>query len=304
MRWRWLPPLAVAAVVAGAAPGAAPAATQSAAAGEQLRLGMTTSVIESVSAADARAAAVLWAEGIASAVGLYRSVDGAIFNSLDEAVRAVNEGRTEILVLSSPEYLEAEKRLACHPAMAYEIMGEVTQEFVLVAKRGRSALAPGGASVAMFLQNPKAELSHIWADTYFHETGVPRGLNAFASVRPMDRKGRATMAVFFGQADYAIDTRSAFASTVELNPQVGRDLEVVAHSDALLPGLVCLSDRMSAELRRRYIEAAVHMHDQVRYRQSMIVMRVSRIVAWEARYLDTTRALLARHAAIAARSPK
>ena len=188
--------------------------------------------------------------------------------------------------------------------MAYEIMGEVTQEFVLVARRGRGPVVPGASSIAIYVQNPKAALAQIWGDTYFHDAGSPRGLSTFASVRAIERKGRPTMAVFFGQADYAIDTRSAFASTVELNPQVGRDLEVLAHSEPLLPGLVCISDRMSPDLRRRYIDAAVHMHDQVRYRQSMIVMRVSRIVAWEPRFLDTTRALLARHAALAARPGK
>ena len=271
---------------------------------DQMRLGMTTSVIENVSAADARASAVLWAESIATAVGLYHSVDGAVFTTVDDAVRAVNEGRTDILVLSSTEYLDAEKRFACRPSMAYEIMGEVTQDFVLIARRGRPAVVPATSSIAIYVQNPKAALAQIWGDTYFHDTGVARGLNAFASVKPLDRKGRPTMAVFFGQADYAIDTRSAFASTVELNPQVGRTLEVLARSEPLLPGLVCLSDRMPPDLRRRYVEAAARMHDQTRYRQSMIVMRVSRIVPWEARFLDTTRALLARHAALAARGGK
>ena len=269
-----------------------------------MRLGMTTSVIENVSAADARASAELWAESIATAVGLYHSVEGAVFTTVDDAVRAVNEGRTDILVLSSSEYLDAEKRFACRPAMAYEIMGEVTQDYVLVARRGRPPVVPATSSIAIYVQNPKAALAQVWADTYFHDTGVARGLNAFASVKPLDRKGRPTMAVFFGQADYAVDTRSAFASTVELNPQVGRTLEVLARSEPLLPGLVCLSDRMPPELRRRYIEAAARMHDQARYRQSMIVMRVSRIVPWEARFLDTTRALLARHAALAARGGK
>lgn len=294
----------VALVGVGLAAIAAPHAGQATGVSEQMRLGMTLSVVENVNAADARASAVLWAEGIASAVGLYRSVDGAVFSTVDDAVRAVNEGRTEILVVSSSEYLEVEKRFACRPSMAYEIMGEVTQEFVLVAKRGRGPVVPGASSIAIYVQNPKAALAQIWGDTYFHDAGFPRGLSTFASVRTIERKGRPTMAVFFGQADYAIDTRSAFASTVELNPQVGRDLEVLAHSEPLLPGLVCISDRMSPELRRRYIDAAVHMHDQVRYRQSMIVMRVSRIVAWEPRFLDTTRALLARHATLAARSGK
>ena len=80
--------------------------------------------------------------------------------------------------------------------------------------------------------------------------------------------------------------------------------EVLARAEPLLPGRVCLSDRMPPDLRRRYVEAAARMHDQTRYRQSMIVMRVSRIVPWEARFLDTTRALLARHAALAARGGK
>lgn len=261
-----------------------------------LRFGLTNGVIDGASAADARAAALVWAEGISGVVGLFREAEAAVFTTVDEGARALAANKTDMLVLSALEYLGAEKSLQCQPGFVYEVMGEAMQQFVLIGRKNAVLPAnPGEKSIALFSTNRQSgTLSQVWADTFFRETGLRAGLKGFAQVRPIDRRGRATMAVFFGQADYGVDVLSAFEGTIELNPQVGKDLAILARSAPMLPGLVCLSDHMAPALRQRYIDRAVHLHEQTRYRQALTIMRVTRLLAWQPRLLDSARDLLAK----------
>lgn len=265
---------------------------------EVMRFGMSPGVVEGVSPTDARAASMLWAEGISGAMGLFKSAEATIFTSSDDAIRAMADGRVQMAVLTSLEYLDIEHRIACTPLMVYEVQGQFTQEFVLLARVPAAAHPPASATITVYTPNPGQNLPTLWADTHFSEQGVKGGLAAFAQVRPIDKRGRATTAVFFGQSDYGVDTRSAFESAVELNPQVGRDVVVVARSPQLLPGVICASNGMSATRRQQFLDRAVHLHEQVRYQQSMVIMRLTRLVAWQPGMLDTTRALVARHAAL------
>lgn len=267
-----------------------------------LRFGMTAGVIEAASASDAKAASLLWAQGIAEALGLYRGAEASVYPTIEEASRALASGSADVLAISSLEYLRAERQLKCQPSMVYEVTGEVTQEYVLLARGAPGDMvAAAGRSIVVYAPNLETSLAQVWGDTHLKDAGMPAGMRTFSSVRYVDKKGHAAMAVFFNQADYGIEARTAFKTAVDLNPQLGRDLRIVAQSPPLLPGLVCLSDRMGPDLRQKYVDRATHLHEQVRYRQAFIVLRVTRLAEWHPRFLDSARALLAKQRALSAR---
>ena len=57
-----------------------------------LRFGMTAGVIEAASASDAKAASLLWAQGIAEALGLFRGAEASVYATVEEASRALASG--------------------------------------------------------------------------------------------------------------------------------------------------------------------------------------------------------------------
>jgi len=122
---------------------------------------------------------------------------------------------------------------------------------------------------------------------------------SYRSIVP--KKGQAAMAVFFGKADFGIESRAALTTAIELNPQMGRELVVIETSPTLLPGIVCLSTLMPQELGRRYVAEATRLHQQIRYKQAFIVMRVTRIVEFQPAMLESSRALVARQKALASK---
>jgi len=267
-----------------------------------LHYGMTIGTIEDVSPNDARAGSLLFAQGIADAVGLYRLAEAEVYPTPVAAATAVNAGSADLVAISTLEYLSVEKQMKATPAMVYETSGAVMAEYVLVSRQNSTGLADAaGKSLVLYAPNRPWALSEAWAEVLLADAGVAGGLKAFSSVKFVAKRGHAAMAVFFGQADFGIESLSALTTAVDLNPQLGKALKVLAQSPRLIPGIVCLSDHMGPDLRRRYIEKMTRLHDLPRYRQAFMVMKVTRLVEWDQRFLDSARALITKQRSIPGR---
>lgn len=261
-----------------------------------LRYGFTEGALEGASPNDARAASLLWAQGIADAIGLYGSAEATILQTPQAALTRMYEGSLDLLAISMLEYLSVENQLKCVPAMVWSKDGETMVEYVLVARTGTRGIAGvAGKTLTMYAPNRPWALAELWLDVLLSEAGAPGRPVAPASVKIVGKKGHAAMAVFFQQADYAVEPRSAFETAIELNPQLGRDLTVVARSPRLLPGLVCLSEAMGPERRQQYVERAVRLHELARYRQVFMALQITRFAPANPRDLDSARALVRQH---------
>lgn len=267
-----------------------------------LRFALTEGIIEGASPSDARAGSLVWLQGIADAIGLYSRAEASVLSSPQAAVAAVNAGNLDMLALSTLEYFSVESQLRCTPAMTWARENEPMVEYVLLARTGTPGLAGlAGKSLVSYAPNRPWALADVWLDVLLAEAGAPGPPATLGAVKAVAKKGHAAIAVFFRQADYAIESRSAFETAVDLNPQLGRDLTIVARSPRLMPGLVCLNDRLGPELQRQYIDRAVQLHDLPRYRQAFMILQVTKVARWEAGYLDSARALVSRQRLIHAR---
>ncbi len=262
-----------------------------------LRYGLTFGVIENANPNDVRAASLVWVQGVSDLLGFYRSAEAALFTTASEAVAAVNSGTTDVLAIATLEYFGIEKSLKAAPMLAFESGGEITLEYVLIGRQAPGTMKDlAGKTIAVHAANRPFALSDVWADVMMADAGIADWRRTFA-VTYTDKRGHAAMSVFFKKADLAIEVRSAFETSIELNPQLGRELRVLARSPRLLPGVVCFSDRMDATQKRLYVEKMSHMHDLTRYRQAFAAMRLTRLVEWDPSYLEPTRALVARQRA-------
>jgi ABC-type phosphate/phosphonate transport system substrate-binding protein len=267
-----------------------------------LRYGLTTGVIENANPTDVRAATLVWVQGVAEVMGFYSGAEASVYPSPAEGVSAVNVGKTDVLALSTLEYFSVEQQLKAAPAMVFEIAGNITVEYVLVSREDPGNIANiAGKSIAIFAPNRPWALAELWADVLLADAGVPGRQKAFSSVRFVEKRGHAVMAVFFKQADLAIESRSSFETAVELNPQLGKELKVLARSPQLLPGLVCINNQMDTNQRRLYIEKITRMHELARYRQAFMIMHMTRLSTWDPGFLDSARALVNRQRALQAR---
>jgi ABC-type phosphate/phosphonate transport system substrate-binding protein len=262
-------------------------------AGERiLRYGFSSTLLEDVNTNDALAASTVWVRAVGRVAGVYDDVQATAFPDLASLVRASDT--TDLFALSTTDYLSIERTLAADPCMVYVSNGVVDVEYVLIAKAGSSSLASfrGQRFLSTTAAGPRA-IGDQWLDVLLMEAGLPERSRFWPDAKQVQKGSQAVNQLYFGQADVAMVTRSAFDTSAEMNPDVARKLTVVARSPRLLPGLICARRSMPQDTKRRYIETATTIHERTQFKQTFVVLHMNRLAVWDPHYLDTARAIVA-----------
>jgi ABC-type phosphate/phosphonate transport system substrate-binding protein len=280
---------------------AAAAAQQAAPRGPVLRLGICSSLFVEVNPSDALASALVWSRGIAKEVAGYADATAVAIRDAEGAVASVNAGDVDVAALSTLEYLSVERRLKADPALVFDVAGRTMTEYVVLAPPGvKSPDELKGKRLAIYNAFGEKDLSLVWTEVWLGDSHLPPVPAMFSSIRVVTKKSQAALAVFFHQADVAIEDKAAFETAVELNPQLGRALSVLATSPPFLTGVVCINRALDPAVRQQLVRGGLTLHEHLNYRQSFLVMRVTRLTAYTPGHLATARDLIARQAALAA----
>jgi ABC-type phosphate/phosphonate transport system substrate-binding protein len=268
-------------------------------AGAILRFGLSVSAIVDMNPNDAMAATLLFARSVGRASGMFSDAQISLYADSEAVVKAVNTGTVDIVSLSGLEFLALEPQIKADPAFTYLTSGDVTVEYVLVTREGINSVTDlARRRVAVYSPSSSPSLGRACLDVTLLEAGMGDSSGALQEVKPEKKKTQALMALFFGQVDAAVEPRSAVETAVEMNPQIGKKIRVIAKSAPLLPGVTCISRSMGQDVRRRYVERAATLHDTPAFRQSFLVMQITRVIAFEPRFLEATRQLNEKYLAL------
>ncbi len=95
-----------------------------------------------------------------------------------------------------------------------------------------------------------------WVERQLRDQGLPPAARHFSGVEYEVQASRVLLPVFFGQAPACVVTERSLRTVVELNPQVGAQLERIAVSPPLIDFVMCLAPTVDPSLAPRYAELA------------------------------------------------
>ena len=261
------------------------------------RLGFSTTVFTDVNENDIKGALRVWTETMARELKIPTDptplvLDGAV--ALDAALRS---GRVECATMNSLEYLAMGSDLQTGTLIVPVYGGRTTEEYLLLVHRDspvRQVKDLSGRSLVQ-LDNPRAALAPIWLDLLLTQAGLRPGEASFSAVTRTPKASQAVHQVFFRKTDACVVTRASFETACELNPQVEKQLRVVAASPALVPQVACYRPDYPAEMRRKVIADTLKVHESLQGRQVLTVFKVDRLEEASLVCLDSARELLATH---------
>ena len=128
------------------------------------------------------------------------------------------------------------------------------------------------------------------------DAGLGPLTTAFANVTAVGKPSRLVLPVFFGQADACVVTQRSFEVMKELNPQLGRQLSVIARSVPVVPSFLCFRAGVSPQLRERYVNVARKMQTTVSGLQLLTIFQSDSLAVLPPESLESARALLAQRA--------
>jgi ABC-type phosphate/phosphonate transport system substrate-binding protein len=261
---------------------------------ETFRIGFSRGMFTDVNENDARAAIKVWGETIAEERGVPADPDPAIFKDMDEMLRSLREKRVDAVGITSTEYAAIRREIVFSPIFATYNAGRATERYVLLAHRDGlvKKLADIGGRSLRLQENPRACLAPLWLDTLLVRQGYePAG--RFAGTVSRDEKlSQVVLPVFFRQADACVVTRSGFDTMCELNPQLAKQLDILAESEEMVPAVFAFRSDYSPTFMEKIVSNLNELDKTPAGRQVLIIFHSEKIVEEPASILESALELI------------
>lgn len=270
--------------------GGAGAAEESAA---PFRIGFTSAMFTDVNENDVRAAIRIWGEQIAKIRSVPVDPDPLLFRNMEEMHLALAQDRVDAVLVLTLEYHHLRQYYDFSRYIFAIFAGSLSEEYLVLAHRNGpvKSLADLSGRRLSIHDNPRASLAPLWLDTLLHRQGLPPASRLAGRIETSTRLPQALLPVFFRQMDACLVTRNGYAIMSELNPQLARELIILAESPEVVPALFAFRSDYKTDI----IAGLQELKDSPAGRQVLTIFQSEDFVEGPASTLDLTLELIESH---------
>lgn len=254
---------------------------------EGIRFGYSSRLLFEVSRQDAQAALALWTRELFRLAGLDTPPQAKIYEDTPSLVSAISRAELDFIALPCLDYLKIRDRVRLEPALAGMKNGILKDEMVLLVRResglDRMEKLQGKT---LFIMAGAGEITSLWLDTILYRNSLRTTERFFGEVKEAGKGQQAILPVFFRKADACVVSRNAFTTAAELNPQIGRELVVLAASPPLPTGITCFRADLSESKKNEFIRIYGRLVHTPTGRQILTLFKVDAIVPVPTGFLD------------------
>lgn len=259
------------------------------------RFGISSSLMPEVNENDARAAMKVWLGAMIKNGALPEDSDVTLCPDAPTLIASVTNHLVDGLVATTPEFLELQGLARFNHCVFGLVDGTISDEYLLVVPQG-SAFKQiedlRGRSLNLQLHS-RTCLAEPWLDTLLVKKGLSPVRQFFGSITAETKLTKVVLPVFFGKADACLVTRKGFKTMTELNPQVGRQLRILAASpEFVATGFYFLASHGD---QQRYLDEFTRLHITTSGQQILTVFQTERLSEFPAAVVESAAALLAEH---------
>jgi ABC-type phosphate/phosphonate transport system substrate-binding protein len=282
--------LCAVAAVAGLRPGPARAAND-----HPFRVAFSHSFFSGVTDADATAAVVAWQETILKPAGVPFNPHPMICDGVPALVAALQSGEVDAVALQFTEYAAVPAGLL-EPDWIYvnERRGGTYEQYVLLVAQSsglQDVRQLRGRKLNLW-DSQRSCLALPWLNRLLGESGQVPADRFLGDQVKESKPAKVILPVFFGQADVCLVTRSSFADMSELNPQVGKQLRILAASPEVVPAFLCFRKGYTSRYRPEVEKAIQTLHTNVAGKQVLMVFGCDQITRYPGSCLQSAWDLL------------
>lgn len=272
---------------------------------EQVHVVFSDEMVKDLNKSDAKASIKVLANHLAVVHQVPINAETEVFDGIDSLTEAVLGNKAHIVALRMDEYLDMGLEDILIPSHAGVYEKGTTEEFLLIQHQSftDSNLSQLRGKSLKILMGARTGLSKVWLDSLLLAEGLPESHLFFSEIQEAGKLSNAVLPVFFGQSDSCLITRSGFETMSEMNPQIQRNLRIIASSPPVLPSLVCISRMLNPELRGRITEALGEIHQTPKGQQVLMLFKMNQLVPVDESQIKESRALLSQYRKLKAGNP-
>src|ERR1019366_2578668 len=262
-----------------------------------VRIGIGPGIWQGVNRNDASAAIKVWAKAILNQGENVLEVETHIFETPEAMSDALKQGQIDAVTMLSDDFLGLTPELQPATVFIGTKAQAFTENYVLLVQRnaGISEVAGLAGRKLGCQSNARTSLALQWFDTLLARQSMGPAEAVLGSLTKNDSPSKAVLQVFFHQADACLVTSNVFALASELNPQLRKELKILAVSPAVVPALFFFPPGYTNTLRQQMESAILSMRKTPAGIQVLTVFQSDGMVQCPLASLDGTRQLLAEY---------
>jgi phosphonate transport system substrate-binding protein len=251
-----------------------------------LNIAYSARIFEDANMADVRATTKVLIDTIGARNPHFRGGEVQIFQTLPEWRTAAEAGVLTLCILSITDYLELEPDGFLEPLFLYEDGSGIGEELLVLVhkKSGVESIDQISGLNLRIPQNRFAPIARMWLDS----------LNVKpARIEEKGKGGKAILSTFFLHQTACVVTRGTYEAMKELNPQIGRDMMILARSPNYISDIICMSRPCNPNARAFILETLPILQDDDATDQIMVAYGIDRFAPFVSSYLESMRDLVA-----------
>lgn len=243
---------------------------------------------------DATAAIKVWGEELQKQLKIGARFELKIFDTAEDIVKSPVRDELGLIIINSPDYLKIKSQMQLYPVIVPFERGDVYSRYLILTKKGAVKNLKELKNKKLALPDIKSNpVPDIWLNVLMKEKDADKKNKFFSSVKEFDNNSRLILSVFFGQNDVCVVSKAAYETVVELNPQVGIDLNILAESPGYLTGLSCLSKNSKRnKYGEKVVNACKNLDNYAAGKQILTLMKTEKVTTFKPEYLKSITNLL------------
>lgn len=242
---------------------------------------------------DATAALAVWVGEFGRELGY--SVESRLYPNAEAVIRNVQNGGVDFVVLSSIEYLRVRKKVEGDLAVAAVRGGKTSRRYLLVVSAKRGLSRPGDLKGKKLLLVKGDEFGSMFLDTVLLQQRKGEAQGFFSSIEEKARVSQVVLPVYFGSADACIVNDVSFKTITEMNPQLARELKVIASSPELTDYIAFFRKATQENLKRTAVRVCMTLKERQRGRQVLMLFKMEGLAPIKETDLTTVRDLVSEY---------
>jgi ABC-type phosphate/phosphonate transport system substrate-binding protein len=260
-----------------------------------LSIGFSSRVFVNVPKADMKIAIQVLARKIAAkTVG---SADARIYDSDSEIERDLRAKTLDMVALTPEQLIHLRDQAQLEPLMVTATGNSTDLELLLLVRRdsGVSRLAElRNRTIALPAEGSQfGAIYRTWLENLVMKEGARSAPTFLSTITETRGASQAVMSAFFRKSDACIVSNNAFEVLNELNPQLSRDLKVIASIDRLVGGIVAVRQDLPSERKQKVRHILKTLHEDPDGKQVLVLFQLSGIREFQPENMKATEAMLA-----------
>lgn len=263
--------------------------------GQRFSIGFSRSLFTNVNENDAKASIKAWAQTVARERNIKADPTAYLFSNVEEMAEALKKGAADAMGVVFKEYVSISRVVETDHVFLTRMAGRVYEEYVLLAQddSGIGSLDGLMKGHLIFHDSPRTSLAFQWLEWIVKKQNLEKNVtDHFGAIKHVEKLTDAVLPLFFGKADMCLVTQTGFSTMVELNPQIGRKLRVIAKSAPLVPALLCFRKDYASSQKEIILTALKELHRSSAGQQVLTIFQAEALVEVDSTMLEETRTFL------------